>query len=275
MSAGPNLTAEAAKAWRLLTAPLRVMPDFVIAGAPKCGTSTLYDLLAAHPRIRRGSRKEPTNFLHYPGSRFRAAMHYPLAIQRALSGGFLAGDGSVEYFTHPDGPRNVREVIPQARLVFLLREPVERAWSDYQMFRRCGIERGDFDDVVERAIGWLSDADAAPLVDSASRNAFNPLRYVQCGMYARMLDRWFAAFPREQCLVVFSEEFFADPGSVVRRVIEHLGLSAMAIPELPIARRGGYSESMRPDTARALGEFYRLENERLPAMLGAVPPWMP
>jgi hypothetical protein len=93
-------------------------------------------------------------------------------------------------------------------------------------------------------------------------------------MYARMLERWFAVFPRAQCLVVFSEEFFADPGSVARRVIEHLGLPAMALPEMPAARRGGYSESMNPATARALGEFYRLENERLPAMLGAAPPWM-
>ncbi|MGC1481848.1 MAG: hypothetical protein WA771_15220, partial [Chthoniobacterales bacterium] len=62
------------------TAPFRAMPSFVIVGAPKCGTSSLYDDLVSHPEVRRGARKEPTNFLHYPGSRLRAAMNYPVRL---------------------------------------------------------------------------------------------------------------------------------------------------------------------------------------------------
>jgi len=123
----PNLSFELEKAWRLATAPLRPLPSFAIAGAPKCGTSTLYDYLATLPGVRRGARKEPTNFLHFPGSRLRAAMNYPI---RLPGQDFIVGDGSVEYFTDPRGPRNVHDVVPDIRLIFILRDPVKRAWSD-------------------------------------------------------------------------------------------------------------------------------------------------
>ncbi len=273
MSTAPDLSRELRRAVRLITAPLRVLPDFVIAGAPKCGTSTLYDWLATHPKVRRGSRKEPTNFIHYPGSRLRSAMHYPFACQRALAGGFLVGDGSVEYFAHPDGPRNVRDIVPEARLIFLLREPIRRAWSDYQMFRKHGDETGDFSVIVRRAMRWLRDDEATSLVESASRPAFNPVRYVQCGLYAQMLERWFSEYPRDQCLVLFSEEFFADPDAGMRLVLAHLGLPLAELPTPAVARSGGYDELMSPETAEALAHFYRPENDRLAALLGRELPW--
>lgn len=266
----PDLRFEIDKAWRLVTAPLRALPGFVIAGSPKCGTSTLYDIMAEHPGVRRGARKEPTNFVHYPGSRLRAAMNYPL---RPPGSSFVVGDGSVEYFVNPEAPRNVRAILPAVRLIFLFRDPVRRAWSDYQMFRRFGSDRGDFSDNVRRAMRWLEEPSVLPLVDAASRHAWSPARYVLCGWYARAVERWLEVFPREQCLFLISEEFFADPVGVTQRALNHAGLPPAELKPRPPARDGGYEDWMPAETETALREFYRPRNAQLAALLGRELPW--
>jgi len=270
MEKRPDLSAEIHKAWRLATAPWRAMPSWVLVGAPKCGTSTLYDYLVDHPDCRRGIRKEPTNFLHYPGSRLRSAMNFPIR----YPGKFLVGDGSVEYFTHPDGPQNLHAVIPDARLIFVFRDPVERAWSDFRMFRKDGREREDFDVVVRRATAWVADPTLAPLIEAAAKQAYNPVRYVLCGMYARYLERWLEVFPREQCLFLMSEEFFADPVGTALIARKHVGLSEAPIRTLSIARDGGRRDDMPPSARECLSAFYTAENERLAFLLGRKLPWM-
>lgn len=266
----PNLRFELEKAWRLATAPLRPLPSFVIAGAPKCGTSTLYDYLAALPGIRRGARKEPTNFLHYPGSRLRAAMNYPIRFPHER---FIVGDGSVEYFADPRGPKNVCEVIPGARLIFLLRDPVKRAWSDYQMFRKFGGDTADFPATARSAMRWLDDPSVLPLVDAAACQAHHPARYVLCGWYARAIERWLSVFPREQCLFLFSEELFANPAAGLPAVFRHIGAPMSAVPELPKAREGGYAEAMPEEVERELRNFYAPRNLKLAELLGRNLPW--
>jgi len=270
MSRSPDLRFELEKAWRLLTAPLRPLPTFVIAGAPKCGTSTLYEVLTMHPRVRRGARKEPTNFVHYPGSRLRAAMNYPIKWPGA---DFVVGDGSVEYFTNPNAPGNVRDVVPEARLIFLFRDPVKRAWSDYQMFRKFGSDRADFSETVRAAIRWLDDPCVLPLVDAAARQAWHPARYVLCGWYARAVERWLKIFPPEQCLFLLSEEFFADPGGVARQAVRHVGLPDVEIAAPAIAREGGYAETMPAETEAELRAFFAPRNRELAALLGRDLPW--
>lgn len=270
MEKRPDIRAELVKAWRLATAPLRAMPSWVLAGAPKCGTSTLYDYLVDHPDGRRGYRKEPTNFLHYPGSRLRSAMNFPMR----LGGPMLVGDASVEYFSHPDGPANVHAVIPHARLIFILRDPVERAWSDFRMFQKDGREKESFDVVVRRAVSWLSDPTLDPLVQAASRQAFNPVRYVQCGLYARCIERWLNFFSRDQCLFLMSEEFFHDPVGVAQLARQHVGLRDVPVDRLPIARDGGMSDARISQEVRdQLRKFYQPEDDRLEQLLGRQLPW--
>ena len=263
-----NLQYELCKAWRLASAPLRRVPDFLIPGAPKCGTSSLFDLITLHPDAKRGWRKEATNFIHYPTSSLRARMNQPFRF-----GPHLCGDGSVEYFFHPDAPSNAVSIVPGAKLIFLLRNPVERAWSEYRMFVRSGHENSDFADSIHHAVQWLSNPDLQPLIESASRNSFNPVRYVRCGMYAELLAAWRRSFPINRMLVMFSEDFFKDPASIASQVYSFLGLRPHAPDAWPHERDG---ESKEPPPARAsqiLHDFYRPHNERLRAMLGKDLPW--
>jgi len=268
MSKSPDLRAELTKAWRLLTAPLRRLPDFILPGAPKCGTSSLFDLVALHPDVRRGWKKEPTNFIHYPTSVLRSRMNQPFA-----SGRFLCGEGSVEYFFHPDAAGHCASIVPEARIIFMLRDPVARAWSEYRMFVKSGHEKEDFGVVVRRAMQWLSDPDKAPLCESALRSSFNPIRYVCCGMYAAMMEKWLRCFPRDRVLIVFSEDYFERPAVVCRKVYEFLKLRDFQPDSYPHARDSGNRSRPEPEISAELRAFYAPYDKALRLLVDNPLPW--
>ncbi len=268
MSKSPDLRAELTKAWRLMTAPLRRLPDFIVPGAPKCGTSSLFDLIALHPAVRRGWKKEPTNFIHYPTSALRSRMNQPFD-----SGRFLCGDGSVEYFFHPEAAARCAAIVPSARIIFMLRDPALRAWSEYRMFVKSGHEREEFGVVVRRAIGWLSDPTVAPLCESARRISFNPIRYVCCGMYVAMMEKWLQHYPREQVLILFSEDYFAHPAVVCKKVCEFLKLGDFQPSQYPHARDSGNRSLPDPEILDELRAFYEPHNRALSRLVGHSLPW--
>jgi hypothetical protein len=265
----PDTREELAKAWRLLTSPWRKRPAFLLPGAPKAGTSSLHDALCAHPAVVRGRRKEPTNLIHHPGSERRARMNYPFV----WDGRGICGDASVEYWSHPDAPAAARDLLPEARIIVLLRDPVERAWSDYRMFRRAGCDREEFTATVERAAGWLADGATGPLCEAALRHSYNPLRYVRCGMYADLLETWWRHFPREQTLVLLSEEFFAAPQAGTDRAWRHLGLEPVPLPRVPRERDSGETDPVPSRAREVLEKFYAPRNRRLAELLGRSLPW--
>ena len=268
MPVSPDIRSEFHKAFRLVSAPFRRLPDFIMPGAPKCGTSSLYDVLVQHPGVRRASRKEPTNFIHYPTSVLRSRMHFPFA-----TGNFITGEASVEYFIHPDAPRHIHDIVPDVRLIFMFRDPIKRAWSDYQMFRRSGHEKEAFSDVVEREIRWHADSSLAPLIASAARNAYSPVRYLLIGMYRQVLEHWLAVFPREKCLFIISEDFFRDGSMVLTQVQQFLGLPPCDPGPIPHARDGGYSEKIDSSTLEKLRTFYASHNQSLAGFLQRDLPW--
>lgn len=263
-----NISYELSKAWRLGTAPLRALPDFLIPGAPKCATSSVYDLVALHPGVRRSWRKEPTNFVHYGKSALHARMNHPLRF-----GNFLCGDASVEYFFHPEAAANATAVVPDAKLVFVLRDPVARAWSDYRMFVKSGHEKETFPDAIDRAIRWLSDPETLTLCDEVSRRAYNPVRYVRCGQYEENISRWLRHFDRDQMLIVFAEDYFASPADFAATVYNFLGLPEFSPSVFPHARSSGGDAKPEPETAAKLRSFYAAGDAKLRKLVGRLLPW--
>jgi len=259
--------------WRLLSSPLRVLPDFVLAGETKCGTTSLYASLVLHPDVFAADRKEPNNFIDYPRSRLFCAQHYPTVLARTWQTrvrkrSFRTGEASAEYLSHPDVAGNVAAVCPDARLVVMLRNPVQRAWSDYQMFRRAGAETLEFADLARRSVAWLGDASFAPLVAPLRRVRHHPLRYVLKGLYAQSLAPWLERFARDSFLFLRSESFFADPGATLARVHAFLGLEPHEQQEFPVRRAGGYAAGPDAESVRLLARFYQPHNQALYELLG-------
>jgi hypothetical protein len=112
-----------------------------------------------------------------------------------------------------------------------------------------------------------------PLVDAAACQAWHPARYVLAGWYARAVERWPEVFPRERCLFLFSEEFYADPLVTMKVVFRHLGLVEANMSLLPAARDGGYSEKMPADVEAELRAFFAPRSRRLAELMGRELPW--
>ena len=242
----------------------RPLPDFLIVGAQKAGTTALYAYLRWHPRLTGPAWKEVGYFdRHYKrGVRWYRG-HFP-----ARSRGRLVGEASPGYLFHPLAPQRVAETVPEAKLVALLRDPVDRALSHYHHEVALGREPLGFEDALaaepERTRGQTERLLRDPDYWSP---AWWDHTYLARGRYAEQLERWFAVFRREQLLVLATEELAADPGRAYRRVLEFLGAPRHDLDSYPRVYAQEYAE-MRPETRRRLGEYFAEPNERLYELLG-------
>jgi Sulfotransferase domain len=256
------------RAYGRATAGLRPLPDFLILGAQKAGTTALYAYLRWHPQITGPSFKEVSFFdRHYAhGERWYRA-HMP-ARRRSL-----VGEASPSYLFHPLAPERVASMLPDARLIALLRNPVDRAFSHYQHEVALGREPLSFEDAIdseeERMRGEVEQMLGEP---SYFSHAWWNYTYVARGRYAEQLERWFARFPRERLLVLFTEELAADTAGTYRRALDFLGASAHDLESYPRIFEREY-EQMPSETRARLERLFEEPNRQLGVLLNRELPW--
>ena len=186
------------------------------------------------------------------------------------------GRGDPYYLCHPGVPSRLAQAVPDVRIIVLLRNPVERAYSEYQMVReeyRC--ERLTFEEALraeeERLAGERERLASAPLYRSYSHLFFS---YKERGRYAEQLERWFTYFERDRLFVVKSEDLFGHPREVLADVFAFLELPAWCPESLPIYNRGTYEHLMPEGAHEHLSGYFAEHNERLAALLAwPVPVW--
>ena len=242
----------------------RPLPGFLILGAQKAGTTALYAYLRWHPRITGPPWKEVSYFdRHYLRGRRWYRGHFPLR-----AGGRLVGEASPGYLFHPLAPERVKTTVPDAKLVVLLRDPVERALSHYYHEVALGREPLSFEQAIE-AESERTRGEEERLVREPGyfSHAWADYTYLARGRYAEQLERWFGVFPREQLLVVASNELAAEPGQTYARVLEFLGASPHQLGSYPRLYEQRY-EQMQPDTRERLAAEFEEPNRRLYELLG-------
>jgi Sulfotransferase domain len=249
----------------------RPLPDFLILGAQKAGTTALYAYLRWHPGVTGPSWKEVSFFdRHYARGVSWYRGHFPVR-----DGGRLVGEASPGYLFHPLAPERVRATVPDARLIVLVRDPVDRALSHYHHEVALGRERLSFEDALaaeeERTRGEEERMVRDPTYFS---HAWWDYAYVARGRYAEQLERWLALFPRDGLLVLASEELAADTAGSYRRVLEFLGAATHDLDEYPRVYRQEYA-AMAPHTRRQLAETFAEPNNRLYELLGRDLGWTP
>jgi sulfotransferase family protein len=288
VSAGKTLATRArdATAWRLrrldertriATASRRLRPNYLVIGAQKGGTTSLHGYLAAHPAVLTASIKEVQYFSKYyaRGEDWYLA-YFPLAargrLTRLRTGVAPAvGEASATYLFDPRTPERVRRFDPQMKLIAALRDPVERAYSHYQMEQRWGRETLPFEQALEREEAELGFELERVLADPDSESGLE-CSYVARGRYAEQLDRWLEHFPREQLLVVTSDELLEQPGAVMTRVAQFLGITDWRAPSYPLRGVREYS-TMPPETRERLARIFEPHNRRLEQLLGRELAW--
>jgi hypothetical protein len=253
-------------------ARVRELPDFIIIGAQRCGTTSLYEYLCEHPCIQPASKKEVHYFdLNYEKGHLWYQMQFPVR-SGWLPGRFgrqchATGEASPYYIYHPRVPRRVAELLPRVKLIALLRNPVERAYSHYHHLTQANLEHLPFEEAIayERQRLWGESGRSGNEALEFGKN-HQHYSYLSRGLYAVQLENWLQFFPRENIFILKSESFFADPQTQVSRVLQFLSLPDWRIRESIKYNRLEYPK-MAPATREYLSGYFRSHNERLSALL--------
>ena len=237
--------------YRRLTSSQRMMPSFMIIGAQKAGTTSLYNYLIEHPRIVPALKKE----LFFFDKKFDKGMNWYRSRFPFRNEALITGEATPTYIFHPHAPQRIKDSIPSIKLIVLLRNPVDRAISHYyhnlrydiqnrRLKKLIGIERREtlsFEEAIEKAKRILSAQ-----FERVHNNALYYSReYMHCsylywGMYAIQLERWMTIFPREQILILKSEDLFSKPQKIYKEALDFLEL-----PTIKLKNHKIYNQSMR------------------------------
>ncbi len=265
---------------RRLTSSMRVLPDYLLIGAARCGTSSLATYLSTHPSIHPAARKEVYFFDHdfskglgYYRSFFPTRTE-KRRFDRNSAIPFRTGEATPCYMFHPHVARRVAKSLPDIRLIVQLRNPVNRAYSEYFQKRHRMYESLSFEEAIDAEQGRVEGELEKMLTDEHyfSYNRWH-FSYLGRGRYAEQLERWFEVFPREQILVLTSEQFFDEPAETYASIMRHLGLPPW-MPELtPQKTNTAPYPEMNPETRQRLVDYFAPHNRRLYDLLGREFSW--
>lgn len=207
------------------------LPNFIIIGAGKSGTTALYEYLAAHPEVFMSPVKE-TNFFALEGQQLVAAIddprqmhHYPWSITNwqayeqlfaQVKGEKAIGEVSPMYLYNPESAKKIKDRLPNVKIIAILREPVDRLYSRYMHLARENREpSATFEDALDRSSIWWERNDL-----------------VREGFYYSHLQRYYQLFDPAQIRVYFYDDFRKDPISLVRDLFTFIGVDASFVPDL-------------------------------------------
>jgi hypothetical protein len=259
--------------YRTLTAPLRGLPSALIIGAQRSGTTSLFNYLVRHPDVLPPLGKEIHYFdLHYArGIKwYRGRFPYGYRLRR----GALTLDASPYYLMHPQAPGRAARLLPEAKLVALLRNPVDRAFSHYQHEVRGGRETLSFGEAIEQEPERLAREEERLRADPGYYS-FNHHRYsyTRRGQYVEQLRRWVEHFPRSRLLVLQSERLFRDPAAAIGAVQEFLGLRPHRGDSYEPFFQGEYDREIPLELKRRLVTYFEPYNRELFQWLGEEFDW--
>lgn len=256
------------------TAPDRErLPSFIIPGAMKAGTTSLFGYLSGHPQLAASREKE----VHYFDVNFhRGARWYAGQFPRPRRGADgrprLSFESSPYYLFEPRVPARVHALLPDVKLVMLVRDPVDRAFSHYHNNRRLGRERLSFEEAIDAEEERLAGEEERMLADPGYVSLVHKrFSYLARGLYAEQLLRWRRFFAAEQMLVVDAGRLFADPRVVVAEVVSFLGLDPWTPTDCPPLNEGRHGDSMQPQTRTRLEAFFAPHEQRLVDLIGWCP----
>jgi hypothetical protein len=264
------------RVYRYLSAHRRRLPDFIVAGAQKSGTTSLWAYLSEHPYVEPPISKEMSYFdvnFHRGTDWYR--MHFPLAeAAGADAPRILTGESTAYYMFHPRAPGRIAQTAPQTKIILLLRNPVDRAFSHYQLKLRRLQETLSFEDALDAEESRLAGEEEKILADDRYYSeAHDRYSYQARGRYLEQVVRWQKLFPPQRLLLVESGEFFKNTAEVFDRVLAFLGLPGWHPPQFGNRFPGKYKEKMKPETRERLIRYFVPHNQRLYAHLGKQFAW--
>jgi hypothetical protein len=252
-------------ALRRLNASRRQAPGFLILGAAKAGTTSLHHYLLDHPQVSGPTIKEIHYFDH---AYHRGAGWYRAHFEPRRQPGEITGESTPYYLFHPLVPARVASDLPEAKLIALLRNPIDRAYSHHNHECVSSYESLPFDEAIEREEERLRGEEER-LLGERRYCSFSHQHhsYLARGRYADQLERWFAQVGRERILVLGAEDLFEDPAGTVKAAQEFLGLEPHTPSDLAPRNVRSYSP-ISEELRERLKAMFEPHNQRLYSLVG-------
>ena len=274
----------------MATADLRPGPDLVVIGVKRGGTTSVFRDLETHPAMlplvpsaRRLPLRENQKGVHYFDTGFDRSerwyrSHFAARparwLRRRRVGAAVTAEASPYYFFQPSAAARAAAALPDALFVVVLRDPVERTVSHWAEQTRNGVETLPLDDAIDAESERLGDAaDRLATGAIASSHAHEQQSFARQSEYADSLERWFDAAGRDRVHVVFSEDYYRDPETVLNGIVGRLGLD-------PFPARVGAHRNAAPrpgrldsDLETRLVDRFAPDVERVASLVGSTPPW--
>ncbi len=238
-------------------------PDFIIIGAMKAGTTSLYEYISQHPQVLPCAQKEVHFFVHH----FEKGLdwylsHFPPLIKEKK---FITGEASPGYFCNSI-QESVKSTFPNIKLMAILRNPVDRAVSHYYHNVKHGIEMRSFEEAINAEITVMeSISDISTLGETS--NWCGEQGYLLTGLYVYFLKKWMSVFPREQFLIVRSEDLYEKPILCMNKVFDFLQLPEDSLKDYKAYLKGYYSP-VDQSWRKTLSELFKGHNKVLEDYLG-------
>lgn len=258
--------------YRYLTSGDRVLPDFMIIGAMKAGTTSLFKYLSQHPELFisvpkevhffDGGKNPKVDTFAKGESWYRA--HFPLKNQ--LSGKAKAFEASPVYLFNPLAPKRIFDTIPNVKLIVLLRNPTERAVSHYLHGARRNWDALPFYEALQ-----AEEARLKPVVEAQDYKSrtFIEYSYKSRGLYRQQLERYFKYFPREQMLILNSSDLFKKTNVTLQGVFEFIGVDpTFEIKDPTTANAAPNKQKFEPYLYEYLNDYFKPHNQALYELMG-------
>ncbi|CAN5338207.1 sulfotransferase domain-containing protein [soil metagenome] len=264
--------------WNLITGKARILPSFLIAGVQKGGTTSLVQYLQQHPQLLQPQRKDVfffNNMTRYDKGTDFYRSFFSLKIQQQISD-IIRGtktktfDGTPNYLDSIGAPKRIDETLPNVKIVLLLRNPISRAYSNYNMALKFGFETLPFYEALmqeEVRVTWFEKSEYY----KGHNFVYQRLAYKKRGEYATFLPDWINTFG-DRLHIEFTENLDKYPLETYNRILKFLELDKQEL-DFKKYNEGTYNNKMDEKSLEYLSNYYKPFNEKLTKLLNRDLPW--
>jgi len=202
-----------------------MLPNFIIVGAPKAGTTSLYHYLSEHPQVFMSEPKEVNFFsraeiedqgLYYQDFKAKDLNDYEKLFEGGV-GKKAIGEGSVSYLFYPETPQKIKDILPDVKTIILLRDPLSRGYSHYLMDFRLGLVDLTYDEIAFKKV-------------KHKKMDLYYQQYVELGLYYEQVKRYFDIFGKNQVKIYLQEDLRNDPDSLIDNLYDYLEIDKTFTP---------------------------------------------
>ena len=242
-----------------ITASSRILPDFIINGTVRSGTTSLYYNICEHPSILSADYDE----IGFFDSNYQLGINWYRSMfptQKEISelkkktGFAITGEDTPFYFWKKEAARRILNDLPNVKIISIFRNPIDRAYSNYNLSIRANTEKLSFEDAIEEEMRFLDEHSFRESVDRQRS-------YITKGFYEKQINFWFEIFPKKQIHILSTEDMKKNPQDTLKKIFRFLEIPEYTI-ENPHNQKAVKYEKMSEETRKLLCDFYKPHNEK-------------